>query len=155
MWLRSADMPIDLHVKSLASICNRFTADLLIIHKTSNDWSTAKKNELDDYSVNYAGWLFVWSLYCECCLTTGSAVIQNYQYTYCDEAWIKRLINDAMTFKLHVVFLHYSSEDPGGSMSYAVGLPNNSYNPITNTAWVHTRFCKLQKGYTSTRSRKW
>ena len=97
-------MPIDLHVKSLASICNRFTADLLIIHKTSNDSSTAKKNELDDYSVNYAGWLFVWSLYCECCLTTGSAVIQNYQYTYCDEAWIKRLINDAMTFKLHVVF---------------------------------------------------
>jgi hypothetical protein len=52
-------MPIDLHVKSLASICNRFTADLLIIHKTSNGSSTANKNELDDYSVNYAGWLFV------------------------------------------------------------------------------------------------
>jgi hypothetical protein len=38
-----------------------------------------------------------------------ATVIQNYQYTYCDEEWIKRLINDAMTFKLHVVFLHYSS----------------------------------------------
>jgi hypothetical protein len=25
-----------------------------------------------------------------------------------------------------------------------VGLPNNSYNPITNTAWVRARLCKLQ-----------
>jgi len=24
-------------------------------------------------------------------------------------------------------------------------MPNNSYNPITNTAWVRTRLCKLQK----------
>jgi len=29
-----------------------------------------------------------------------------------------------------------------------VGLPNNSYNPITNTAWVRPRLCKLQKGCT-------
>ena len=34
---------------------------------------------------------------------------------------------------------------PGGSMSWVVGLPNNSYKPITNRAWVHTRLCKLQK----------
>ena len=27
-----------------------------------------------------------------------------------------------------------------------VGLPNNSYKPITNTAWVRARLCKLQKG---------
>ena len=26
-----------------------------------------------------------------------------------------------------------------------IGLPNNSYKPFTNTAWVHTRLCKLQK----------
>ena len=26
---------------------------------------------------------------------------------------------------------------PGGSMSWVVALPNNSYKPITNTAWVH------------------
>jgi hypothetical protein len=26
-----------------------------------------------------------------------------------------------------------------------VGLFNNSYKPITNTAWVRTRFCELQK----------
>ena len=27
-------------------------------------------------------------------------------------------------------------------MSSVVGLPNNSYKPITNTAWVHARLCK-------------
>jgi hypothetical protein len=31
-------------------------------------------------------------------------------------------------------------------MSYVVGLPNNSYNPITNTALIRARLCKLQKG---------
>ena len=31
-------------------------------------------------------------------------------------------------------------------MSWVVGLPNNSYKPITNTAWVRARLCKLQKG---------
>ena len=33
-------------------------------------------------------------------------------------------------------------------MSQVVGLPNNSYKPITNTAWVRTGFCKLQIGCT-------
>ena len=33
-------------------------------------------------------------------------------------------------------------------MSQVVGLPNNSYKHITNTAWVCTRLCKLQKGCT-------
>jgi hypothetical protein len=33
-------------------------------------------------------------------------------------------------------------------MSLVVGLPNNSYKPIANTAWVRTRLCKLQKGCT-------
>jgi hypothetical protein len=28
-----------------------------------------------------------------------------------------------------------------------IGLPNNSYKPIINTAWVRTRLCKLQKGW--------
>jgi len=31
-------------------------------------------------------------------------------------------------------------------VSWVVGLPNNSYKPITNTAWVRTRLCGLQKG---------
>ena len=30
-------------------------------------------------------------------------------------------------------------------MSQVVGLPNNSYNPITNTACVRARLCKLHK----------
>jgi hypothetical protein len=30
-------------------------------------------------------------------------------------------------------------------MSLVVGLPNNSYKHITNTAWVRARLCKLQK----------
>jgi len=30
-------------------------------------------------------------------------------------------------------------------MSYVVGLPSNSYKPITNTMWVRARLCKLQK----------
>ena len=30
-------------------------------------------------------------------------------------------------------------------MSWVVGLPSNSYNAITNTAWVRARLCKLQK----------
>ena len=34
---------------------------------------------------------------------------------------------------------------PGGSMSYVVGLPSNSYRPITNTVWIRARLCKLQK----------
>ena len=36
----------------------------------------------------------------------------------------------------------------GGSMSWVVGLPNNSYKPITNTGWVRARLCNLQKGCT-------
>ena len=36
---------------------------------------------------------------------------------------------------------------PGGSMSQVVGS-NNSYKPITNTAQVRTRLCKLPKGCT-------
>ena len=37
-------------------------------------------------------------------------------------------------------------------MSWLVGLPNNSYKPITNTAWVCAQLCKLQKRVHSTRS---
>ena len=33
-------------------------------------------------------------------------------------------------------------------MSQVVGLPSNSYKPITNTAWVRARLCKLRKGCT-------
>ena len=33
-------------------------------------------------------------------------------------------------------------------MSKVVGLPNTSYKPITNKAWVRARLYKLQKGST-------
>jgi hypothetical protein len=33
-------------------------------------------------------------------------------------------------------------------MSYVVGLPINSYKPITYMAWVRVQLCKLQKGCT-------
>ena len=33
-------------------------------------------------------------------------------------------------------------------MSWVVGLPNNSYKPITNGSWVRARLCRLQKGCT-------
>ena len=33
-------------------------------------------------------------------------------------------------------------------MSSVVGLPNNSYKPIINTAWVRSRLGRLQKGCT-------
>ena len=35
-------------------------------------------------------------------------------------------------------------------MSYIVGLPNNSYKPITNTGWLCAGLCKLQKRMYST-----
>ena len=40
-------------------------------------------------------------------------------------------------------FLHLVCRGPGGSMRQVVGS-NNSYKPITNTAWVRARLCKLQ-----------
>ena len=46
---------------------------------------------------------------------------------------------------LGLVIALLAAEGPGGSMSQVVGLLNNSYKPITNAAWVRTRFCKLQK----------
>jgi hypothetical protein len=33
-------------------------------------------------------------------------------------------------------------------MSKVFGLHNNSYKPITNTAWVRVPLCKLRKGCT-------
>jgi hypothetical protein len=49
----------------------------------------------------------------------------------------------------------FSPPDPKGhgggtddSMSKVVGLPNNSYKPISNTEWVRPWLCKLRKGYT-------
>ena len=48
------------------------------------------------------------------------------------------------------ILVLYTLEGRGGSMSQVVGLPNNSYKPITNMAWVCARLCKLQKRVHST-----
>ena len=53
--------------------------------------------------------------------------------------------------KLHrqnIIHQYWRKKGPSGSMSYVVGLPNNSCRPITNPGWVRARLCKLQKGYT-------
>ena len=60
------------------------------------------------------------------------------------------LCNNQPAYHLRLYFV----EGPGSSMSQVIELPNNSYKPITNTAWVHARLCKLQKRVHSTSSRK-
>ena len=44
--------------------------------------------------------------------------------------------------------LSFFNQGLGGSMGQVVGLPSNSYKPITNAAWVRARLCKLRKGST-------
>ena len=54
-------------------------------------------------------------------------------------------------------FSQYFNRFPGlgGSVRLVFGLPNNSYKPITNTAWVCALLCNLQKRVHSTRNHKW
>ena len=47
---------------------------------------------------------------------------------------------------LSILYWGCNMASPGGSMSYVVGLPNNSYKPITNMAWVRTRLVNYKKG---------
>ena len=47
---------------------------------------------------------------------------------------------------VHLLIIQRVLEGPGGSMSQVVGLPNNSYTSITNTAWVATGFVNYKKG---------
>ena len=68
---------------------------------------------------------------------------------------LSRLLLDSTVYmsnrsdkKQELLFLITPLEGPGGSMSQVVGLPNNTYKPVTNTAWVCARHCKLQKGCT-------
>ena len=58
---------------------------------------------------------------------------------------------DNIVFRMEIWLVYMQNrlaiQGPGGSMSQ-VGLPNNSYKPIVNTAWVRVRLCRLQKGCT-------
>ena len=49
-----------------------------------------------------------------------------------------------------IIYYHitFQNRGPGWLNELGVGLPNNSYKPITNTTWVRARLCKLQKGCT-------
>ena len=49
---------------------------------------------------------------------------------------------------LSILYWGCNMASPGGSMSYVVRLPNNSYKPITNMAWVRTRLVNYKKGCT-------
>ena len=57
-------------------------------------------------------------------------------------------VNGGVQSNISLISRVLKTQGPGGSMSQVVGLPNNSYKPITNTAWVRARFYKLQKGCT-------
>ena len=52
-------------------------------------------------------------------------------------------------FSIRITIFEYF-QGPDGSISQVVGIPNNSYKHITNTAWVRTRLCKSQKRVHST-----
>jgi hypothetical protein len=43
------------------------------------------------------------------------------------------------------LYLFQGSSSVPNVHSYVVGLPNNSYKCIINTAWVRNRLCKLEK----------
>jgi hypothetical protein len=43
------------------------------------------------------------------------------------------------------IFMFETYRAPGWLNELGSWLPNNSYKPITNTAWVRARLCKLQK----------
>jgi hypothetical protein len=55
---------------------------------------------------------------------------------------VKIMVGHLFTSALYSIRI----EDPGGSMHYIDGLLNNSYKPITNTAWVRVRFVNYNKG---------
>jgi len=64
-------------------------------------------------------------------------------YLYSLEKYFKK----SLTFFFFFTVLMFS-------LKVRAGLPNNSYKPITNTAWVRIWLCKLQKRVHSTRSCK-
>ena len=77
-----------------------------------------------------------------------------YLRVLCVELCQRLLRNLVLPYLVECCYRSFGTLGPGGSMSYVVGLPNNSWKPITNTAWVRARLCKLQKRVHSTR-RKW
>ena len=60
-----------------------------------------------------------------------------------------KLQNDDSKMHFNIYFMTSlkipKGKGPGGSMSQVVGLPSNSYKPITDAPWVRAQLCKLQK----------
>ena len=56
-----------------------------------------------------------------------------------------KLTNCFNSFYLFNIIIFYSNACGPGWLKELVGLPNNSYKPITNTTWVRPRLCNLQK----------
>ena len=82
--------------------------------------------------------LFNMVLSCSCHIYNWSLDVKQHKSRFQDHAKKCRSL----------VVLSIANQGPGGSMSQVVGLPSNSYKPITNSAWAHARLCKLQKGCT-------
>ena len=80
-------------------------------------------------------------------------ILNNHFYTKTElSAYHNSIISRFPILKFELPFLCYTymmfffvNWGPVGSMSQVVGLFNNSYKHITNTAWFRTRICKLQK----------
>ena len=90
--------------------------------------------------------------YLDCCI---KGILQQQGFWWLQASQLDRnriFVCDNNRYVPHVVIIipsfFFTAQGPGGSMSQVVGLPNNSYKPITNTAWVRARLCKLQEGCT-------
>ena len=68
-----------------------------------------------------------------------------YVYIWRSDNFYKALVFISFCCISFLFSFFFYGKGPGGSMGQVVGLPNNSYKPITNTAWVRARLCKLQK----------
>jgi hypothetical protein len=72
-----------------------------------------------------------------------------YLHIYIGKIHPKRFVNNYYVVNLikyrNESLLAVILEGLSGRDRMVVGLPNNSYTPITNTAWIRARLCKLQK----------
>ena len=66
----------------------------------------------------------------------------------CEFDWIKTNEHRLQDFNRKLYQTSYIRRTRVAQMSQVVRSPNNSYRPITNTAWVDTLLCKLKKGCT-------
>jgi hypothetical protein len=82
-------------------------------------------------------------------LSCKTSAIVRKPYAFCqqtdDDKGIDSTSHDMNAIFSLVVYKGYFQHHIGGSMSYVVTLPNNSYKPDTNTAWVCDGFVNYKK----------